>query len=220
MHATANQDRPPVDGPLAALLVAVRFRLRRLDRRRLLAIGLAVMAAAITQTALRRASAIEAGLGQRAPTVVAAVELTPGTVIRGEQLGLEMWPIDLIPAGALADVSDAAGMTVRSHIFPGEPVVTFRATSGRLGLQATEVAITLSQPLAKPPLEIGQIVQLVGVRGGQESFTASASLISSGRIINFTDEAITVAVDDQSVSRLLEHQAVGTVEVVITPQRG
>ncbi len=212
--------RPLPAGAMAALGAQLRLRGRRLDRRRLLAIALAILAAVITRQSMSRAAGVEAGLGVRQPVVIALQDLVPGTVVEPTDVRLEAWPVDLVPPNALGDTTLSIGLTVRSLIGAGEAVVSSRAQPGNLGLAPNEVGVTLSQPLARPPLELGQIVQLVGLRGIQDQQLASASLLGKGRVISFTADELTVAVSPKNMPQILQHAAVGSVEVVITPQRG
>lgn len=220
MRNLLSSNRPLPASGIAAVWAQLRFRIRRLDRRRLTAIAVALVAAMVTRQALVRAAAIEAGLGTRAHVVVALTDLQPGTVVEANQVHVETWPLDLVPPGSIDDVDLTLGLTVRSAIATGEAVVSSRTEPGTLGLAPDEVGVTLSQPLALPPLQVGQIVQLVGIRGSQEQQLASASVLGAGRVVSFTDDELTVAVSPQQMPRILSHAAVGSVEVVITPRRG
>ncbi len=220
MSDTANVSRPPSDGRFSHVMSQIRFRLRRLDRRRLGAIALAVAAALMTRSALTRASAIEAGLGIRVPVVVATEPLVAGSIVGEGQTEVELWPAAMVPEGAFRNINPDAEMVVNSNILEGEPITQARVSSGNLGLRLNEVAVTLPQPLAKPPLEVGYQVELVGVVGNSTDFLANATILTTGRIVAFSDDAVTVAVRSETMTRLIEHNAVGTVEVVVTPQRG
>jgi hypothetical protein len=220
MRNSLSTNRPLPAGGIASVRAQLSVRIRRLDRRRLTAIAVALMVAVVTRQALVQAAAIEAGLGTRARVVVALTDLRPGAVIEASQVHVEMWPVDMVPPGSIDDVDLTLGLTVRSAIATGEPVVSSRTQPGTLGLAPEEVGVTLSQPLALPPLQVGQIVQLVGIRGSQERQLASASVLGAGRVVSFTDDELTVAVSPQQMPQILEHAAVGSVEVVITPQRG
>lgn len=220
MPAAANTDRPQIDGRLKQTLVQAQFRLRRLDRRRLLAISLAAVAALMTQTALSKASAVEASLGHRTPVVIAAAPLPAGTVVDADQVTVQMWPTGMVPEGTFRTFETNATFVVSSNIAKGEPLTQTRVNAANLGLDPDEVAVTLPQPLARPPLQLGYLVQLVGVTGNAEQFLASATVLTTARIVSFDDDALTVAVKAEAMPRLIEHGAVGVVEVVITPQRG
>lgn len=219
MSDEAPIERPLVDGRITHAISQLRFRARRLDRRRLAAIALAVAAGLITRGALGRASAIEAGLGTRVPVVVATEPLFAGSIVGDEQVTIEMWPAALVPDGAYREFVTAAA-TITADIYAGEALTEARVNAANLGLALNEVAVTLPQPLARPPLELGYQVQLVGVVGDPADFLARATVLTTGRIVAISDDSLTVAVTTDSMARIIEHNAVGTVEIVVTPQRG
>jgi Flp pilus assembly protein CpaB len=174
----------------------------------------------MTQTALSRASTVEANLGHRTPVLIASTKLPAGTVVSSDQVSVHMWPTGMVPDGAFRTFAEGATFVVSSDLAAGEPLTQLRVNAANLGLHPNEVAVTLPLPLARPPLEVGYLVKLVGVTGNAEQFLASATVLTTGRIVSFDVDALTVAVDAGVMPRLLEHSAVGVVEVVITPQRG
>ena len=220
MSTTATPNRPEIDGWVARARVQITYRFTRMSRQKLGAIALALLAALITQSALARASEVQASLGQTAPVVVADVLVPAGSILSAADMSVEMWPVGLIPEGALTPIDLEAVLVANANLYRGEPVLSSRVNSANLGLATDELAVTISQPLAPPPIEVGFMVQLVGVTGSYENNLASAVVLTTGRIVGFTDDAVTVAVDGSAMPRVVEHSAVGTVELVITPRRG
>ena len=220
MSVINDPNRRLTGGRLAVLGSRFSILITRLNRRRLSAIALALIAALITHRAIARAQATQASLGTTRSVLVATAPLEPGTFLSGDLFKLESRPVGLVPPGALDSPAAVDGLTVVAAIGAGEPIVDWRLSPGVLGLAANEVAVTIPVPLAPPPLAVGHIVHLVGVRYTDAAQYPITVQLAEARVVDFTDESITMALRANRAATVLEHAAIGSVEVLITPRRG
>ncbi|UCF78266.1 MAG: Flp pilus assembly protein CpaB [Candidatus Eiseniibacteriota bacterium] len=57
------------------------------------------------------------------PVVVASMELPFGTVLTNDNIEAANWPVEIVPAGAIASTGDLTGRVVRTPLSAGEPVL-------------------------------------------------------------------------------------------------
>ncbi|MGI9616245.1 MAG: SAF domain-containing protein [Acidimicrobiales bacterium] len=145
---------------------------------------------------------------------VATRDLPAGHVITGDDIASRSVPVGSVLGNA---AFDPLGRSVSSPIFAGELVTDSRlAGNGRLGLTEGEVAVGIVPPLAPVPVTVGDVVALHAVVadpiGG-----AAAEPLGRARVVAVDDRAVTVAVTTALAPRVLEAQAVGSIELSITP---
>lgn len=172
----------PFAAPLHRL-AALRGRVSPLLVRRVLAVALVLLAAAL---ALGRPTA----RGEPTATVlVAAHELTAGTVLRPTDLRAVQAPAALVPAGALTDIAAATGHTLAGPAGTGEPITGVRlvgAANTRLSADfpgAAAVPVRLADPAVAELLGPGSRVDVVTVdpHGGAASVLAADATVVTVR---------------------------------------
>lgn len=162
-------------------------------------------------------SAPDTGSAAHGPTIavpVATRDLAHGHLISEDDLTMQLVPANTIlgrwPAEPL-------GRTVSSPIYEGELVSEARlADGGRFGLADGEVAVGVVPPLAPVPVAAGDIVALVAV-GADALGGAEARALGEARVVAVDERVVTVAIPRALAPSLLEAQAVGTVELTLTP---
>jgi hypothetical protein len=215
---------------LTVLFAAITARVRaRVDRRRLLAVFIALGVGLFVANLVDRSNGMVQAWGVTQNVVVARDEIDSGTRLTADRVEVQIWPIGLIPEGAVTNPELALGAIVTSAIGAGEPVNQSRIAANRLGLRPTERSITLPIPLAPPPLEVGDIVELIGVGALSDTNTKTSTVgftngvttiaLGSGRVVHVADDGITVAVDVVHVGALVAQVAIGGVEIIGTPLR-
>ncbi len=200
---------------------AVPFRdrlllgLRRLNRRRLLAILLTVLAVVIVNGVVARARATVAQLGTPAPVVVATREIPAGTVLTEADLANERWPLNAFPETELA--ASPVGRVVRATLMPGEAIPEARLfpTTGLVG--PGDRQITVPQPIAPPPVATGDRVELIGVLPSEGPFPAKPRLLATGTVVAKDEFGISVAVPNDRILTLVEYLVRGVIEIVVLP---
>lgn len=193
----------------------VRLRLRRLATR--LAVVILLGVAFVTGVVARSSLADPAGEPSAADLVavpVATRDLDAGQTITDGDVAIRTLPAEAIPS---AFASEPIGLTVSSPIYEGELISTARlGAGGRFGLDDGHVAIGVIPPIAPIPTTPGDVVTLVAV-GLDPSGGAAARPLGRARVVEVDERAITVAVDEHLAPAVLEAQAVGTVEIALTP---
>jgi hypothetical protein len=193
-------------------------RIRQRARHRSLGRRLLAIATGAAAVVAMRAIQPPGGYGPGTPVPVALRDLVPGELVTGTDVGYEARPAGLVPAEV---AGDPVGRTVRSPVLAGEVLVEPRLGPGRgLGLDPGEVAVAVPRPLAVPPLAAGDLVQLVAVTAGGPTGASASLLDPLARVIDAGDESITLAVPAEAAPAVIEHQAAGTIEVVLTPWTG
>jgi len=154
-------------------------------------------------------------LGQRESLVVMRRSVTAGEEVTAEDVQVVAWPIGLTPEGAAialpTDAIAAADLTA------GEVLIERRLFPSPDGIAAGELLVTIPQPLAPPPVTRGTRVELFGILPIGDGLTSPANFLASGTVIVMTETAISIAVRAAAVPTIIEHTALGTVEVVIRP---
>ncbi|MDA3038476.1 MAG: SAF domain-containing protein [Actinomycetota bacterium] len=204
----------------ARLSLAVRARWSR--RRFLVAAATIVLVVGVVRVVLASRQVI-AELGDTRTVLVAATDLPAGHLLSPTDFSAEHWPVGLIPEGATSTADDAVGQVVRSPVASGEPITYFRLGVGRHGLLPDERSVTLPLPLAPPPVEVGDAVELfavavTGFEEGPQQFVRPTSIrLTDARVATVDDRGVTVIVPESAVRAALESLAGGTVELVGRP---
>lgn len=110
------------------------------------------------------------------PVVVAAADLAAGATLDAGALAVREWPTELVPAGAVVAVADAAGRVLVGAARAGEPLTDARLTGGsELPGDAAAVPVRLADPDVAPLLVAGRRVDVVtlGERAGEPLVLAS-----------------------------------------------
>jgi pilus assembly protein CpaB len=129
----------------------------------------------LTVLALALALAPQAGAGG-SPVVVAVADLPAGSTLVPEGLAVREWPSDLVPAGAVVAVGDAAGRVLVGAARAGEPLTDVRLTGGTsVGGADAAVPVRLADPDVAALLVAGRRVDVVtlGERAGEPLVLAS-----------------------------------------------
>lgn len=104
------------------------------------------------------------------PVVTAAADLAPGTVLTVDDLAAAAVPVDLAPAGSVADPAELAGRVLASPVRAGEAVTDVRVVGPGLWSQvpAGEVAapVRLADLAVATLLRAGDRVDVLGTTGG------------------------------------------------------
>ncbi|GAA3220426.1 SAF domain-containing protein [Pseudonocardia petroleophila] len=110
------------------------------------------------------------------PVVVAASDLAAGSTLAADALVVREWPRELVPAGAVPAVADAAGRVLVGAARAGEPLTDARLTGdSALPGDAAAVPVRLADPDVAPLLVAGRRVDVVtlGERAGEPLVLAS-----------------------------------------------
>jgi len=158
-----------------------RLRAFRSDLRR------AVAARRRTLAAIFAAAAVVSGISAArppppptTPLVVAAHDLTAGTVLGVDDLDTVEWPSDAVPGGALATDDPALGRTVAAPMRAGELLTDVRLVQPSLLVgyspQSVLATIRIADPATASVVHVGDVVAIVGAnpQGGPTSASVLA----------------------------------------------
>ena len=156
--------------------------------RRLLAAGL--LAAAM-------AAALQALAPAPPPSVAvlsAARDLPGGARLASGDVRLVRRPVELVPAGALRRVADAAGSTVVSAVRDGEVLTDVRllgpSTLSALGADHVATPVRIADAAAVRLLRAGQVVDVLAAGGG--GYEADAGEVGAGGPARLVASAVRV----------------------------
>lgn len=90
------------------------------------AIILAVIGARLTGSYIQRLEQQAAGEGPRAQVVLAKTTIPKGTEIQPSLLESEMWPVAMVPQGAVSEPTEVVGQYALADVMPGEVVMAHR----------------------------------------------------------------------------------------------
>ena len=154
-------------------------------------------------------------LGRRENLVVMQRFVAAGEVVTDEDVRSVAWPIGLTPDGAATELPPDA--TAAADLAAGEVLIGERLFPTSEGLDAGERLVTIPQPLAPPPVTRGSRVELFGILPIGDGLTSPAHRLAQGTVIVVTESAISIAVDASAAPIIIEHTALGTVDVVVLP---
>lgn len=154
-------------------------------------------------------------LGERHHVTVITNPIAAGSAVTAEDTESRAWPIGLTPDGALSSLPGNAVAAV--DLVAGEVLVADRLFPSANGLATDERMVTIAQPLAPPPVQRGSNVELFGILPLGDGLTTPATRLTRGTVIDVSDASISIAVQASAVPSVVEHAALGTVEVVILP---
>ncbi len=210
----AQHDKSPrlTSWPIAHLLQRIRGGV---DRRRLLALGLAGLVALLTHRIVAEADATTSSLGSVQRIVVATRNLPSGHLLETGDYTFAERPRAMLPSDTWQGSPD--GLVLTESILANEVLVTSRIGTGPFGLLSHELAVTIPPPLAPPPLEIGHQVLLVTVAAPNGAFVRPATTITTGRVLVVSPDAITLAVPAQVANSVINALAIGSIDLILTP---
>lgn len=110
------------------------------------------------------------------PVVVAAADLPAGSTLSPGALAVREWPPELVPAGAVVAVADAAGRVLVGAARAGEPLTDARLIAATTADgDAAAVPVRLADPDVAALLVAGRRVDVVtlGERAGEPLVLAS-----------------------------------------------
>ena len=154
----------PLPSPMQTMFSQAQHLVRRFDRRRVLALVVAIGVALLVGRSLDRARATVFDLGTMRPTLVATTHVAAGESLGEGNTRVEDWPISFRPEAAVG--SEVIGFTATSPVAAGQAVTLTNLVADRHGSdQAVRRAVTIAMPLAPPPLVSGDVVEVVGLEG-------------------------------------------------------
>ncbi len=207
----------PASARLGAL-DRLRIALRRIDHRRFWLLVLIGLIGAVAFGSIVQSRAVVAGFGTLRPVAIANNDLVAGQRIGPADLRWEDWPLEI----AAMYPTDVEGALVRSPVAEGEPVDRLAIFDAGAAMDPDERAVTVPLPLAPPPVQTGDIVELIGLTAGfslGDRQTIDTRSLGQGRIMAVEETGITVAVQPNQVLGIVETIAIGSIEIVMTPFR-
>ncbi|MEZ5228530.1 MAG: SAF domain-containing protein [Acidimicrobiales bacterium] len=178
-------------------------------------IGVIVVVSARSVTQSR---AVVAGLGPRRSVAIATRDLVPGRTIGPDDVRWEQWPVAIATHFPTVDALTEA--VVRAPVSTGAPITSEQIFGSNDPFTADERAVTVPVPLAPPPLDTGDIVEIIGLRPGPsvgDRQLIDTQALGRGRVVAVGDSGITLAVDVDRAVAIVETAAVGSIELVVTP---
>lgn len=104
--------------------------------------------------------------GDRAPTIIAARDLTPGIALSADDVHLESRPVETLPDGAQSQLSAVMGYTLTGPVRRGEVITDVRLLGSRLadsaaGTDARIVPLRLADNAVLEVLRAGDVVDIL-----------------------------------------------------------
>lgn len=200
---------------------------RRAARRRLWAVLVAVLVAAVVLSALDRAERGRAAWGRTVDVMVARHDLDAGETIGPGAAALERWPVGLVAEGALHELP--SGRRLAAPVRAGELIVDRRlaaADAGPTGAALARDEVVVSLPLGSPPAAPapGDHVDVYAPQGGAVSLddpssglvpTAAARLATRSRVLAVRPDAVDVAVRRAEAQEVAAAVLGGLVALVV-----
>jgi Flp pilus assembly protein CpaB len=134
--------------------------------------------------AVAAALALSPGGGRSAEVVVAARDLSPGSVVTAADLAVVTWPTEFVPAGVVG-IAAAEGRVLAGALRAGEPLTDLRLAGAALAAAATgipdaaAVAVRLADPEVAALLTPGVRVDVVTAapEGGEPTVLADSAVV-------------------------------------------
>ena len=89
----------------------------------MLALGCGLVASIGITQVVKRNPGPAAPAAETDPVVVAAKDILLGESFNAENMKLEQWPKDKVPAGVLGKLEDVDGHRTKTRIYAGEPIL-------------------------------------------------------------------------------------------------
>lgn len=108
----------------------------------MLALGCGLVASiGINQVLANRSKAPAAPVGETEPIFVASADIGMGDELTPENIKLEAWPKDKVPAGAMTKLEEIENRRTRTRLYAGEPVLEAKLFSAGASAQGGSVLI-------------------------------------------------------------------------------
>jgi Flp pilus assembly protein CpaB len=201
--------------------LAVRARrafVRPVVRRTLVTVVALVTGVAVA-SALRSADAARRGWGTARPVAVATRDLAVGDVVTAAATDVHDLPEAVVPPRALG--LPPVGAVVRHPVVAGEPLVADRLAP--LGLTGPAALVPAGSralavpvgPLGAPPLEVGDLVDLVGVLPPESGGSVGEPLASTVPVVAVDEGTATVAVPREDAPGVADALVQGAVVIAL-----
>jgi Flp pilus assembly protein CpaB len=140
--------------------------------------------------------------------VVAANDLSPGTMLSGNDLRLVDWPVALAPDTAATSITELVGHTLAAGLSRGEPVTRMRLVGPTLAsavLESGRVAtpVRLADPTVAALLHPGDRVDLVAAQAGSSDPVSGGTAPADARVVAPAALVLSVVQPDQAGSVLV-----------------
>lgn len=189
--------------------------IRRLDRRRLIALSIGFVVAWSVFSTVARARQTVDQLGRQTEVFVVDTFVPAGTELTASMISTRLRPVGLIPLADLA--SGAIGRTARVDLVPGEVLVEPRLFPADGRVDAGDRLIALPLPISMPALVVGSTVELIGLLPPEGPIPSEARVLARGVVTDVGDDSVSVAVAGHTALVVVEHLVLGTVEIVVLP---
>lgn len=195
---------------------SIRARLgRRLTLRRVLAV---VVAIAITAGVDRLRPAPESPLRASGPRIELAVAMRD--LASGERIGEDA--VRFVSVDAAVELAGGGvqpiGRQLTQPVAVGEIILDRDVgATGRNGLQPGERAVAVARSTSPLPLESDDRVELIAVAASVDGFVRSEVLGPPVRVLSVDADSVVLAVPAALAPVVVERQAGGAIEVVLTP---
>lgn len=177
--------------------------------------AVAVTGLVATATSLDGEPPGASGLGRLRRVPVARHTIEPGELVEADDVEWRDLPSGSLPSEPLAAELDRRAATT---IFTGEPVVAARlapdgASALAARIPADRQAVALPVTVGAPPLEPGDVVDLLSVASPDPSSGRAHRVARAAVVVDVGDEVVTVAVDDDDVRAVATAAATGAVVI-------
>ena len=191
---------------------------RRVVRRRVVALLLAVVTTLTVSRTVTAARTAVDRWGPTAPVVVATALLPAGSELGPSTVRVEQWPTRLVPQGALTAVD---GRRTERTVAAGAPVTATDLAGAGRGAVASRlpdrtVGVTVPRGPAPAPVRPGDRVDVLGATAdgrslGAQQVAARATVVAVDRV------TVTVAVRRSESEDVAAAAAAGTAVLVLVP---
>ena len=188
---------------------------RDLNRRRLIAIAITVVIMVLVQGAVSRARSTVSQLGTRVEVPALTRPVSAGETLTSADIEVELWPVDVVPESRIA--FDPVERIALVDLYAGEPVLEARLFPGSGWLKPNERLLTVPLPIAPPPVDVGDKVELFGVMAPDNPFGTQVVRLTTGTVAAVDETGVSVAVPDHRVTVVIEYLVLGVVEIVVVP---
>ena len=197
-----------------------RLRLRALARparRWAAAVVLAGLTTTVVHGTVQRAAAARTGWGTARRVLVAGADLAPGTALDGAPVRVVSWPVRLVADDAISpDDLTAGGLSgdavLAVTVLAGEPLRRGHLRGGAASTVPAGRRVVAVPAGAAPGLRPGDLVDVVDTEDATVAAHAAVVVTAAG-----PDDAITIAVRAEELSRVATATARGQVVLALTP---
>jgi Flp pilus assembly protein CpaB len=197
-----------------------QFRIRRIWHSRLVTVTLMVIALVSIRSIQERSNVAADRWGVTRQVFVAGQNIRAGEAVTAKNVQLRAVPLALLPAGVVSSSALVIGRSLRRDIAPGEMITA--SALGRVHQRGVitmtgpdRVGVALPSPPARPPIEVGDLVDVVSLTVGASEENQT---VSSVEVVTQTEQAITVAASAQQAQQLVQLLAAGPITILLRGQ--